>query len=175
MKIGVDISQLAYPNTGVSNYLTQLLLNLFNTDQKNSYVLFFSSFSAKTPALFNEFENVKVVSRKIPLAALEILWNRLHIFNIEKFIGEIDVFISSDWTEPPTERAKKATIIYDLIVYKNPDETDKKIVLTQKRKLNFVKKETDLVFAISDSTKKDIIDVLGIDKTKIKVVYPGIF
>ena len=47
---------------------------------------------------------------------------------IENFIGPVDIFITSDWTEPPTKKAKKATILYDLIVYKYPDETHKKIV-----------------------------------------------
>jgi len=88
--------------------------------------------------------------------------------------GNVDIFITSDWVEPPTKKAKKATIIYDLIVYKHPEETAKKIVETQKRKLNWVKKESDIIFCISESTKKDIMQILDINENKIKVLYPGI-
>ena len=43
MKIGIDISQLAYPETGVANYLTSLVQKLIEIDRENQYVLFFSS------------------------------------------------------------------------------------------------------------------------------------
>lgn len=40
MKIGIDISQLSYRNTGVSNYLKHLVKGLIDTDQENEYILF---------------------------------------------------------------------------------------------------------------------------------------
>ena len=115
------------------------------------------------------------------------MWNKLHILPIEWLIGDVDVFITSDWTEPPTIRAKKATIIYDLIVYKYPEETHNRtefnplkfiispnIVASQKRKLSWVKKESDVVFCISESTKKDAMEILNIEENRLKIMYPGI-
>ena len=43
MRIGIDISQLAYSGTGVANYLENLVSELLKIDTKNEYVLFFSS------------------------------------------------------------------------------------------------------------------------------------
>ena len=105
---------------------------------------------------------------------LDLIWNKLHILPVEDLIGNVDLFITSDWTEPPVKKAKKATIIYDLIVYKYPEETHKKIVATQKRKLAWVKKESDLIFTISESSKKDIEKILEINSSKVKVIYPGL-
>jgi len=93
---------------------------------------------------------------------------------IEWLIGDVDVFVTSDWTEPPTIKAKKATILYDLIIYKYPNETDKKIVEVQKRKLKWVKKESEMIFCISESAKKDAEEILGIENKRLKVIYPGI-
>ncbi len=178
MKIGIDISQLAYPNTGVANYLENFINGLLKVDSGNSYVLFYSSFrrNFKFSSIFNfqSNSNVSIKQFKIPPTVLDLLWNKLHIIPIERFIGDVDLFITSDWTEPPVRSAKKATILYDLIVYKYPDETDVKIVETQKRKLKWVKKESDLIFAISNSTKKDAQDILKFDSNKIKVIYPGV-
>jgi hypothetical protein len=84
------------------------------------------------------------------------------------------LFITSDWTEPPTIKAKKATILYDLVVYKYPKETAEKIISVQKRKLKWVKKESKMIFCISDSTKKDAMEILGIENKRLKVIYPGI-
>jgi hypothetical protein len=43
MKIGIDVSQTAYPGTGVSNFIVNLVNNLAVIDKENEYVLFFSS------------------------------------------------------------------------------------------------------------------------------------
>ncbi len=176
MRIGIDISQLAYKNTGVSEYLKNLVNALLEIDTKNEYVLFFSSLRKKIDSSllnFSNSNNVKIKSFNLPPTLLNILWNKLHIVPIENFIGDIDLFITSDWTEPPARKAIKATILYDLIVYSKPEETDNKIVQTQRRKLNWVKKESNIVFCISEATKQDAIDILGIDKQKLKVIYPG--
>ncbi len=177
MKIGIDVSQLAYENSGVGNYLFNLVQGLIKIDKENEYVLFFSSLRKNFQFSIFNFQsnpNVKIKKFKFPPMLLDLLWNRLHVLPIEWLIGDVDVFITSDWTEPPTKKAKKATILYDLIVYKYPKETDKKIIDVQKRKLNWVKKESDIIFCISDSTKKDAIEILGIDENKLKVIHPGI-
>lgn len=186
MKIGIDVSQLAYENTGVANYLSNLIQHLLATDKKNQYILFYSSLRSnfqfsifparRDPDSRDNFQsnhNVSIRQFRFPPMLLDLFWNRLHILPIEWFIGDIDIFITSDWTEPPTKKAKKATILYDLIVYKYPNETDNKIVETQKRKLKWVKKESDMILCISESTAKDAEEILGIDKNKLRIIYPG--
>ncbi len=176
MRIGIDISQLAYENTGVANYLRELVEGLLSFDKKNEYVLFYSSLrkSLKPSNLnFQSNSNVIIKQFKFPPTLLDLMWNRLHIVPIEDLIGDIDIFISSDWTQPPT-KAKKVTILYDLIVYKFPQETDKKIIDTHMRRLKWVRKECDLILCISGATKKDAIDLLRIDEKKLKIAYPGI-
>jgi hypothetical protein len=179
MKIGIDISQLAYKNTGVANYLEQLINSLLKLDDRHEYILFYSSLRQKIPSFDKasvRSQNSKIIikSFKFPPSLLDLLWNKLHILSIENFIGNVDLFITSDWTEPPSKKAKKATILYDLIVYKFPEETDKKIITTQKRKLQWVKKESNIIFCISESTKKDAIEILGIEENRLAVIYPGI-
>lgn len=182
MKIGIDISQIAYENTGVSLFTKKLVEHLLKIDKENSYILFGSSLRRKdvlekTCNSFDYSNNRKKSIVKLypfPPIVLDFLWNRLHIFPIEWLIGSVDVFLTSDWTEPPTIRAKKATILYDLTVYKYPKETDKRIVETQKRKLKWVKKESDIIFCISEATKRDAMEILGIEEKRLRVIYPGI-
>lgn len=177
MKIGIDISQIAYEGTGVATFLNKLVENLLKIDGKDEYILFYSSFRKEFKFSITNFQSnlsIKIKKFRFPPSLLDLLWNRLHILPIERLIGDVDVFITSDWTEPPTLRAKKATILYDLIVYKYPQETDKKIVEVQKRKLNWVKKESQMVFCISESTARDAIEILGIEEKRLKVVCPGI-
>ena len=178
MRIGIDISQLAYKNTGVADYLKSLINALLTIDRENEYVLFYSSLRRGVQNSKFKIQNynskVKIKKFRFPPSMLDLLWNKMHVLPIEWLIGDVDVFITSDWTEPPTLRAKKATILYDLIVYKYPQETDKKIVNVQKRKLKWVKKESSMIFCISKATKKDAVAILGIEEKKLEVIYPGI-
>lgn len=179
MRIGIDVSQLAFRNTGVSNYLINLINALLRIDGENEYVFFFSSLRKRIPASVKtsagkQNPKVKIKTFKIPPTVLNILWNKFHIFPIEWFIGDVDIFITSDWTEPPVKRAKKVTVLYDLLVYKYPKEMDNRIVQVQRQRLKWIKKESDIVFCISESTQKDAIKFLKISKEKLKVIYPGI-
>lgn len=180
MRIGIDISQVVYEGSGVGEYIRSLVRELLRIDTKNEYVLFFSSMRKKFSPSTEGFsfqskpKNLEIKTYKFPPTLLDLIWNRLHIVPIEWFIGPVDIFISSDWTQPPTKKAKKVTILYDLIVYKYPEETAKKIVDVQKRRLAWVKKECDTIFCISESTKKDAMDVLGIEEKKLKVIFPGV-
>ena len=179
MKIGIDVSQVAYGETGVANYLQNWVENLVAIDKKNEYILFFSSLRKTVPTFLKKLAakkgtNVTIKIHHMPSTMLDVFWNRIHIMSIEDLIGPVDIFISSDWTQPPTKRAKKATILYDLVIYRYPEETDIKIVHTQRRRLKWVKKECDIIFCISESTKQDAIDILGIEENRLKVIYPGI-
>jgi len=175
MKIGIDVSQLTYRNTGVANYLKHFVKGLVEAGGDNEYILFYSSLRRNLyPDDIPVAPNVRIIRSYFPPRALALLWNKFHIVPIEVFTGPLDIFISSDWVEPPAKNAKKLTILYDLIIYKYPEEMADIIVSTQKRKLAWVKKESAAVFCISHATKEDAFAVLGIDKSKLHVIYPGL-
>jgi hypothetical protein len=72
------------------------------------------------------------------------------------------------------------------MIYKYPEESHHQtkinplkliispnIVEIQKRKLQWVKKESQRILCISEATKKDAQEILRIDKNNLSVVYPG--
>ncbi|MDP2649588.1 MAG: glycosyltransferase, partial [bacterium] len=168
MKIGIDVSQLAYPGTGVAVYTQNLIENLLKIDKGNEYLFFFSSMRRKPPKGWD------VKNLKLPPLFLEVLWNRLHVIPIERFIGKIDIFHTSDWLEPPA-KCPKVTTIHDLAIFKFPETFIPRgghdIVSNLKRKLSLVKEESKLIIAVSENTKKDIVELLKIPENKIRVVY----
>jgi glycosyltransferase involved in cell wall biosynthesis len=179
MRIGIDISQIVYEGTGVATYTRSLVEALLKVDPENRYVLFGSSL--RNRAALSEFTKTlgtKNINKKfsfLPPKLLEFLWNGIHVLPIETFTGELDVFHSSDWLEPPTSGAKRITTIHDFAVFKYPETFAKRgghdIVENQKRKLHFVKHYSDLIIAVSETTKKDAIEILKIPEKKIKVIY----
>jgi len=179
MKIGIDISQIVYKGTGVAVYTRSLVESLLKIDNDDQFVLFGSSL--RNRGLLKEFtkglsaKNQKRRFSILPPKLLEFLWNGIHIFPIEGFVGKIDVFHSSDWLEPPVSLARKVTTIHDLAVFKYPETFFPRgghdIVSNQKRKLHFVKQDEDFIIAVSENTKKDIIETLKIPEKRIKVIY----
>ena len=177
MKIGIDISQIVY-GTGVSNYTKQLVEALLKIDRKNQYILFGSSLRLNKKLTgfkkqLSQYKNVEFKITHYPPFLLAFLWNKLHIFPIEKFLGEVDVFHSSDWTQPPvrSQRTKKVTTVHDMIAYLFPSSSHPKIVSNQKRRLKIVKAEVDAIITDSETTKEDLVKFLEIPQEKVTVVY----
>lgn len=167
IKVGFDISQTAYVG-GVSNYANNLALELSKIPDLEM-IYFFSSLRKKSPLSIHG--NVKEF--KLPPTLVEILFNRLRKINIEKFIGPVDIYHSSDWTQPPT-KAKKVTTYHDVIPLKYPEWSHPKVVSVHRKRLELVEKETDFVIAVSESTKRDLLSISKIPEEKIVVIYEGV-
>lgn len=165
IRIGMDISQLAHKG-GVATY-TRNLSNKLSEFRELEMVYFYSSL--RNPYK-GDLKNVK--SFKLPPTLFEILFNRWRNVSIERFLGPMDVFHSSDWIQPPT-KAKKVTTYHDVIPLKYPQWSHPKIVAVHKRRLRLVEHEIDMVIAVSESTKKDLLEVSNIPEDKITVVYEG--
>lgn len=170
MKIGIDISQVVY-GTGVSNYTRNLLRALLALDKDNDYVAFGGSLRRKGElrALLASLKgNIDGKIYSLPPTMADILWNRLHILKIEKLVGKIDVFHSSDWTQPPSN-AFKVTTVHDLVPLRFPQYSHPRIVSAHKARLKHIKKEVDVVIVPSNASKEDLTTI-GVSGDKIRVI-----
>jgi hypothetical protein len=180
MKIAIDISQIVYEGTGVARFVRGMVKSLISAKSKNHFILFGGSLRQKEK--IKQFAdqmkkinpNVRSVILPLPPKILDFIWNKLHIISPEYFTGPVDIFWSSDWTQPPLMKARGVTTIHDVSFLLYPKEHDKNITATQKRRLAWVKKECQSVFCDSEATRHDVINMLGIGEKKLHVVYPGI-
>lgn len=171
MRIGIDISPIVY-ETGVSWYTKGLVDSLARYHDAD-FVLFGGSWRRK--GKLDEFirslptKNVYGKTFFLPPTFLSLLWNRLHTYPVENLIGKVDVFHSSDWTQPPT-RALKITTIHDLVPLRFPEISHPKIVSNHRLRLDWVRKEVETIIAVSSFTKGEIVDLLKIDPDRIEVI-----
>lgn len=177
MKIGIDISQVVFQGTGVASYTENLVKALLR--QKGHEFLLFGTSFRRQKELWSFIHSLKhsgsfqVKTLSFPISLISFLWNQLHIGRVERFTGKLDVFHTSDWTEPPSQ-IPKITTIHDLMIYKFPEHLPEEIVETQRQKLAWVSRESKLIIADSKSTKSDIVRFLRIPAEKIHVVYLGV-
>lgn len=145
MKVGIDISAIIY-GTGVSNYTQELVDHLDPLVDLKTF-----KFS------------------RYPLMAMEFLWNRLHVLNVEIFTGDIDIYHSSDWTQAPS-KAKKITTVHDLTPFLYPAEVDPMIVEVHTAKMKWAVKECDAFICVSKSTASDLRRLFNVHPDKIHVI-----
>ncbi len=169
MNIGIDISQIVY-QTGVSRYTLELVTHLLKIDSENSYFLYGGSLRHRQ--ILNSFYGgIKTPRTTFQLTCLsphlaEFFWNR---FNLFPPAGNLDVFHASNWAFPRT-KSKLITTIHDLTFLKYPETHTKYSVAAHTRHLKLAQKYADKIIAVSESTKKDLIDY-GIATEKITVIY----
>lgn len=165
MKIGFDISQLAHRG-GVGVYTKNLAAQLLTFPDIDP-VFFYSSL--RMPYRGN-LRNVK--NYPIPPTLFELLFNKMRL-SIDPFIGLVDVFHSSDWVQP-SSKAKKVTTYHDVTPLIFPKWSHPKIVEVHKRRLGIVEREVDLIIAVTQATKKDLLKISNLADEKIIVIYEGV-
>lgn len=170
MNIGIDISQIVY-ETGVSVY-TENLVSALIKYTNDSYVLYGGSL--RRQAYLREFgERVKghsvrsVISPLSPSLAHK-LFNAPYSPYIDWFIGKLDVWHSSDWTQPRT-KAYSVTTIHDLAPLLHPDLTPKAVTTVHQTRLHFVQKRADAIIVPTHAVAKDLA-ANGFEESKIRVI-----
>jgi glycosyltransferase involved in cell wall biosynthesis len=173
MKIVIDVSPMIY-ETGVSAYTKHLVENLLKIDKENEYILFGGSLRRYNELKMLVEDCCRIKSKvgqsihPIPPTLADWIWNSLHLLPIERFVGKVDIFHSSDWIQPPS-KAFKVTTIHDLAPLKYPEYSHPKIVAVHKRRLRWVRSEVDKIIAPSEATKEDLLE-FRISEEKIVVI-----
>ena len=173
MKTGFDAKRYFHNATGLGNYSRSLIAILQKNNPKNNYFLF-NLKENKTYKIPEDLENVYEINPIGFWKTFKNLWRQIGVYFIIKK-HNFDIFhgLSGElpWFIP--KNVKKIVTIHDLIFLRYPhlySFFDRKIHFY---KFKFAAKKADIVIAISEQTKNDIVEYLKINPDKIKVIYQG--
>lgn len=178
MIIGIDIRPLMDKHyTGISEYTLNLLLEIFKQDKRNKYKLFYNVYhdlSDRIPQ-FN-FPNVRLVKMNYPNKLLNYVLFK--ILKRPKIDQELDVelfFMPHFNFIALSEKCKKIITIHDLSFIHYPYFFSHRKNFWHKN-INIRKflRQFDVIIAVSENTKRDLIELCQIPQKKIKVIYSGI-
>jgi glycosyltransferase involved in cell wall biosynthesis len=88
--------------------------------------------------------------------------------------GTVDVFHSPDYLLPPVRRGKKVVTVHDLSFLRHPEAAEPSLRAFLCASVPRSVRKADLVLGDSESTRQDVIELLGIDGDRVEVVYPGV-
>lgn len=182
MNIAVDARSLMSKNrTGIGEYVYELFKAIFEIDKENQYFLFYNSYtdiSENMPKY--EQENVHYIISRWP--------NK--IFNLVVWLGfiRLDDFVSKkagkeveSWFSPNLNFTKLSKKVRFLITAHDLSYDFFPEFFSFKRRLwhRFVNpkkqfKKASLIFAVSENTRRDVLERYGIEVEKVKTLYPGL-
>jgi glycosyltransferase involved in cell wall biosynthesis len=184
MRIGVDYTSAVRQRAGIGRYTRGLMHAVAALDGQvnaasdnaavtaNRYVLFSAGRDPDEPAWPANFR-----TRPLPLTDrhLSIIWQRLRLpVPVELITGPLDVFHSPDFVLPPVLRARTVLTVHDLSFYRHPECSSPPLLRYLMSAVPRSVKRADMVVADSESTRRDVIELLGMPEDRVAVVYAGV-
>ena len=178
LTIAFDGKRAANNRTGLGNYSRHIIGLLAKFFPENRYLVFLTkeNKNQQFKEILDQNPNIEIVLPKKGLwKKLSSLWR---VFGISKEISEYENIIYHGLSNelPLTIKktnAKSIVTIHDLIFLKFPKYYkffDRKIYTYKFRKAC---ENADKIIAVSECTKRDIVEIFKISPDKIKVIYQG--
>lgn len=175
MILGFDAKRFFHNKTGLGNYSRDLIRILAHYHPENSYLLY----NPKPKKIDRVPIDGKIIIEHLPDSKkgrrLSSLW-RLFFVSTQIKKDEVEIYHGLSGEIPiglHKSGVKTLVTIHDLIFMRYPNlysYFDRKI---HYYKFKYAAHKADLVIAISEQTKKDIVTYLKINPDKIKVIYQG--
>lgn len=171
MNIGFDAKRAYHNGTGLGHYSRTLIRSLAEYFPEHEYFLF----NPKASDLFQL--NAKNIQEVLPSSllhkTLSSVWRSKWVTNdLEKY--KIDIYHGLSNEIPldiDTTEIKSVVTIHDVIFERFPHQYSKIDVEIYKRKFKYACDHADKVIAISEQTKKDIMEFYETPEEKIAVCY----
>jgi glycosyltransferase involved in cell wall biosynthesis len=171
MRVGVDIGSLASPRTGVGNYCYYLLNHLNQTGlglELHGLAVRLGRFAASDVPGPIPFRHIRM-----PARAMYTVWNTFHFPAADRLLDGIDVFHATNYVLPPLSRARGVLTVHDLAFLAVPHLCSPRIVRIFSRSIRAHAARADRVIAVSEATKRDVVERLQVDPAKVSVTYQG--
>ena len=174
MRIGFDAKRAFQNFTGLGNYSRFVLKTLAQNQAQNQYFLYAPK-AIQNPRTSFLFQLQNVVIKTAPIKWLKSYWRSKGVVK-DLVKDEIEIYhgLSHEIPSGLKQRGIKSVVtIHDLIYIRYPQffkYIDRKIY---DYKFRAACKNADRIIAISEQTKRDIIQYFGTNPDKITVVYQG--
>lgn len=178
IQVGFDITSMLY-GRGVSRYTSNIIRAMRKLDANVRF--FGSSFRAHRALkiLAGEFAKEVGVTGKssilsFPPSFLARMWYGVGRLHIESLMPRVDVFHAWEELVPPSYKTPIVATIHDLAPFKFPQmahpSTREKHAQAYKR----LKAYGSHVIAVSEQTRRDLIELLDFDEDKVHVIYEAL-
>jgi glycosyltransferase involved in cell wall biosynthesis len=182
MRIAIDLRSLMESGgkiSGVENYTTSLIEHAPHAHKgqatKNQLFGFYNAYK-EVDMPIRTSEDFKIMRTRIPNKILNFALSATGYPKFEDLYGDFDVLWLPDLRPFSIKKKTRLAItVHDASPIMHPEFYSLRRTVWH-RIINYRKSyaRADIIFAVSEYTKYDLIKLFGIEADKIKVVYPGI-
>ncbi|MFA6423055.1 MAG: glycosyltransferase family 1 protein [Patescibacteria group bacterium] len=182
MKIGIDANWLIYEQAGIGRYSYYLIRELLRQDKENEYILFanfvknYEQRKKILEDLISQSRNKKteIYISRIPSAWRDYLTQTAIPLNLI-YPKKIDLYFSTYFSGIAKNGfSKQAVVLYDMVFAKYPEHAGQKLSDYYYKRTKQAIGNSDIIFAISESTRNDLLDSFSLKKNDIDIIYPGV-
>lgn len=179
MKIGIDVSSLAYQR-GVTRYTSNLLHALAMLP--GTQLALYASSARQQKQIRQTVEQTlrdipsnryQLYLQKWPPTVLAKLWG-MGLNPIQKILPQVAVFHSWDWLQPPDKNLPLVSTIHDLAILKYPEVAHPKVLAMHRHSWQVLQTRQAQIIAVSQATKLDIMKWLEIPANRITVIHEAL-
>ena len=172
MLIGIDAGPMI-GHGGISEYVGSLMRKLVIDDHRNQYRLVFRRSWSHLSGLRECEQVAPIVRLSMPDRFMSLWWDRMNCsLPVHRALwNSLDVYLSTCLMTPILPRGQVVSVIYDLIPLRLPTLFPHHADFRQR--VHRICARSAVLVTISQCTKDDLVELLGIDPAKIHVVYPG--
>ncbi len=174
MKIGFDAKRFFLNSTGLGNYSRDLVRGVLEEEKDNDYFLYTTGgeIDLKTKFLKNH-SNIKIVTPTGIYKKMKSYWRSVRL---EKQLLKdgVEVFHGLSHEIPKKNKLSKikyVVTIHDLIFLRFPENYNRIDREIYKKKVEYACTTADKIIAISEQTKRDLMEFLKVPSHKIEVIY----
>ena len=175
MVVGIDCRSLLAAKTGIGVYTDRLLRGLAECNGLGLKCYLHLPFlnprkkRDAVAAVAHDHPNVELVPQSFPPPKIQrLIWSYSDFMPVEAIIGNVDVFHSTSFIMPPLRKARGVLTIYDLTFMLFPEYHDKGMQAFTRHIPKYVRR-SDCILAISEHTKRDIMEHLQVPEERIRV------
>lgn len=172
VRVLVDYRPALRQRTGVGAYIHDLVC-AYSARYSDPVTVFTSSWKDRPQPGLGQQLRVNVVDRRIPVGALNYLWHRLEWPPVEAVAGGFDVVHAAHPLLIPSRRAAQIITIHDLYFLDAPEHTRAEIRRDYPAMAGAHARRAHAIVTSTDSTRRLVIDRLGVAADRIYVCRPG--
>jgi glycosyltransferase involved in cell wall biosynthesis len=170
MRIGIDARGIS-KSVGIGVYVSNLVRNMIRLDNGVECVLYVVKEDAN---LLAETASVRTVWGSLENHAKGDFWEQL-VLPVELTNNCIDVYHGTNARLPFAKaKAKYVLTIHDLIPLMYPELNSRAFSYYMSKMLKLSAARADLIIAVSENTRRDIVRSLSVSADKIRVVHEGV-
>lgn len=183
LSVGIDITAAQY-GRGVSRYTTNLVkalvatqavdVQLYGVSWGNYHQLTALASQLLKPDKATTPRRTKIAIHQRPIALQQALWSNFNWPPVKRSLPSIDVFHSWDWIQPPDKDLPLVSTVHDLAILHFPESAQPKVVAMHQQAWRKFQSSQAQLIAVSHSTKRDLVEKLQIDPTRITVIYEAL-